>query len=69
MGKGFTIGGIVAIVFVLVIVVAILYESPIESTVTNEKKALAVGEPYWTQPIDTMKDKVVGSYIPPSPLP
>ncbi len=69
MGKGTKIGGITVIVILFLVVAVFVYEPPIESNTTNEEKTLGVGQPYWTQPIDTMKDKVVGTYIPPAPTP
>jgi len=69
LGKGTKIGGIIVIVILFLVVGAVVYEPPTESNTTDEKKTLGVGQPYWTQPIDTMKEKVVGTYIPPAPLP
>jgi len=69
LGKGTKIGGIIVIVFIFLVVGAVVYEPPTGSNTTDEEKTLGVGQPYWTQPIDTMKDKVVGTYIPPAPLP
>lgn len=67
MGKGTKIGGIIVIVILFLVVAVVVYEPPTESNTTNEEKTSGVGEPFWTQPIDTMKDKVVGTYIPPTP--
>jgi len=69
MGKGTKIGGIIVIVILFLVVGAVVYDSPTESNATNEEKTSGVGQPFWTQPIDTMKDKVVGTYIPPAPIP
>jgi len=69
LGKGTRIGGIIVIVILFLVVGAVVYEPPTESNTTDEKKTSGVGQPFWTQPIDTMKEKVVETYIPPAPLP
>ena len=69
MGKGTKIGGIIVIVFIFLVVAAIVYEPPTGSNTTDEEKTSGVGQPYWTQPIDTIKEKVVGTYIPPLQTP
>jgi len=69
LGKGTKIGGIIVIVILFLVVAVVVYEPPTGSNTTDEEKTLGVGQPYWTQPIDTMKEKVVGTYIPPAPLP
>ena len=69
MGKGTKIGGIIVIVFLFLVVAVFVYESPTESNTRDEKKTSGFGQPFWTQPIDTIKEKVVETYIPPAPLP
>ncbi len=69
MGKGTKIGGIIVIVFIFLVVAAIVYEPPTGSNTTDEKKTSGFGEPFLDSTMDTIKDKVVGTYIPPAPLP
>ncbi len=69
MGKGTKIGGIIVIVILFLVVAVVVYEPPTGSNTTDEKKTSGFGEPFLDSTMDTIKDKVVGTYIPPAPLP
>ncbi len=69
MGKGTKIGGIIVIVLLFLVVAAVVYEPPTGSNTTDEKKTSGFGKPFLDSTMDTIKDKVVGTYIPPAPLP
>ncbi len=69
LGKGTKIGGIIVIVFLFLVVAAIVYESPTESNTTDEEKTSGFGEPFLDSTMDTIKEKFVGTYIPPAPTP
>ena len=69
MAKGAKIVGIIAIVAVFAIVGVLVYDSPSESRTSNEDTTFEIFEPYWTKPIDNMKDKVVGNFAPSAPAP
>ncbi len=69
LGIGTKIGVILAGIFLLLVIVGIAYESPTGSNTTDEEKTSGVGEPFLDSTMDTIKEKVVGTYIPPAPTP
>jgi len=56
-------------VFLLLVIAVIAYESPTGSNTTDEEKTSGFGEPFLDSAMDTIKEKVVGTYIPPAPTP
>ncbi len=69
MGKGTKIGGIIVIVILFLVVGAVVYEPPTGSNTTDEEKTSGFGEPFLDSTMDAIKEKVVGTYIPPAPIP
>jgi len=69
MGIGTKIGVILAGIFLLLVIVGLAYESPTGSNTTDEEKTSGVGEPFLDSTMDTIKEKVVGTYILPPPTP
>ena len=69
MGIGTKIGVILAGIFLLLVIVGLAYESPTGSNTTDEEKTSGFGEPFLDSTMDTIKEKVVGTYILPAPTP
>lgn len=61
------ITAIVSVIAAVVFVVFLVYYSPAESNASNDDNVFEEIEPYWTKPIDNMKENVIESYVPPAP--
>ena len=61
------ITGIVVVIAAVAFVAFLVYYSPTESSASDEENVFEEIEPYWTKPIDNMKENTINNYVPSTP--